>query len=340
MDPLTQGLLGAAAAQVVGRQNALRRSAVAGFLAGMAADLDVLISSEVDHLLKIEFHRHFTHALFFIPFGGLICALALWPFFRKHASFLKLFLWTTLGYATHGLLDACTSYGTSLYLPFSNTRVSWSMMSIVDPIFTPVLLLAVLGAYVTKRQRVIQLGVAFVFAYFAFGVVQRDEALSAQAALMRSRGHVLSAKQQPVVKPTIGNLLLWRSIYQVGDTYFVDAIRVSPFSGDSYYPGTSVKKLDVAKDLSWLTPNTTAANDLARFTHFSQGFVVQRTDDPMQIVDLRYAILPDSLEPLWVIALNPDDTNAHTPFLTFRRNLPEVRKRFWEQVRGIGATPF
>ncbi len=37
-------------------------------------DMDVLIRSASDPLLAIEYHRHFTHALAFIPVGGLIAA--------------------------------------------------------------------------------------------------------------------------------------------------------------------------------------------------------------------------------------------------------------------------
>ena len=46
------------------------------------------------------------------------------------------------GYATHGLLDACTSYGTVLFWPFSNERLTWNNISIVDPLLTiPALIL-------------------------------------------------------------------------------------------------------------------------------------------------------------------------------------------------------
>ena len=32
-----------------------------------------------DALLVLDYHRHFTHALAFVPFGALIAALLLWP---------------------------------------------------------------------------------------------------------------------------------------------------------------------------------------------------------------------------------------------------------------------
>ncbi len=38
----------------------------------------------------------------------------LWPLLRKRLVFKKIYGFALLGYATSGLLDACTSYGTQL----------------------------------------------------------------------------------------------------------------------------------------------------------------------------------------------------------------------------------
>ena len=74
MDPVTQGVLGASVGQAASRASDLRAAAVLAALSGMAPDLDVLIRSDVDPLLFLEYHRHFTHSLVFIPFGALLCA--------------------------------------------------------------------------------------------------------------------------------------------------------------------------------------------------------------------------------------------------------------------------
>ena len=117
MDPLTQGVLGATLPQasVSGRYAA--SAGLLGFLSGLAADLDVLIRSSTDPLLFLEYHRQFTHSLMFVPFGGLICAAVLHFVIgrRRGLSFRQTWLFCTLGYATHALLDACTTYGTMLF---------------------------------------------------------------------------------------------------------------------------------------------------------------------------------------------------------------------------------
>jgi len=70
MDPLSQGTIGASFSQSLSSKNLLTIGII-GFLAGMSPDLDVLIKSDQDPLLFLEFHRQFTHSLFFIPIGGL-----------------------------------------------------------------------------------------------------------------------------------------------------------------------------------------------------------------------------------------------------------------------------
>ena len=70
MDPVSQAAIGAAAAQSGGRAKTLRHALWIGALAGMAPDLDVFIRSSDDPLLALEFHRQFTHSVFFIPVGA------------------------------------------------------------------------------------------------------------------------------------------------------------------------------------------------------------------------------------------------------------------------------
>ena len=135
MDLLTQGLLGSVLALSAANKNESRSAALTGFAAAVVADADVLIGSSGDPLMNLEFHRHFTHSLVFIPAGALIAALLLWPLLRKRLEFRRIYLYALLGYATSGLLDACTSYGTHLLWPFNDERIAWSIIAIIDPAF-------------------------------------------------------------------------------------------------------------------------------------------------------------------------------------------------------------
>ena len=182
MDPISQGALGALVPQVVSRREKLRAFAVLGCLAGMAPDLDVFIDSSTDPLLFLEFHRQFTHALLFIPIGAALVALPLQPVVRRTLRPRETYLACLLGYATHGLLDACTSYGTQLLWPFSEHRVAWNNVSVVDSLFTLPLLGLVSLAAVRRRRAFAVAGLSWAVCYLALGAVQHQRARGGRRA--------------------------------------------------------------------------------------------------------------------------------------------------------------
>jgi inner membrane protein len=144
MDIITQAALGATLATAVAPSRQRRLAAGIGLVAGVLPDFDTLIQSGNDPLLVLDFHRHFTHALAFIPVGALLAALLLWPFLRRRLGFGRMYLYSFAGYGLAGLLDACTSYGTQLWLPFSDERVAWNLIAVFDPLFTLLLLISLL----------------------------------------------------------------------------------------------------------------------------------------------------------------------------------------------------
>ena len=211
MDIITQGVLGAAVAQVVAPKKDAPKWALIGAVAGLAPDIDVLIRSTSDPLLFLDYHRHFTHSLAFIPVGAAVVAAVLSAIFRKRFQFGEIYLPCLLGYATHGLLDACTSYGTYLYWPFSEARVAWNSISIVDPLFTGCLILGILQTIRKKQFRWIRCAVVCACFYLMFGFLQNQRAVEIQQTLAEERGHVIERGR---VKPSFGNNFLFRSYYQ------------------------------------------------------------------------------------------------------------------------------
>src|SRR5690606_18875204 len=113
-------------------------------------------------------------ALAFVPIGAFVCALAFHWSVRRRLTFRETYLFCLLGYGSHGLLDACTSYGTLLLWPFSGERIAWNVVAVVDPLFTlPVLALVVLTAR-SGRVRYAHAAVAWAVAYLALGYVQMN----------------------------------------------------------------------------------------------------------------------------------------------------------------------
>lgn len=303
MDPVSQGALGAAFAQSFADRRRLLAAGALGLMGGMAPDLDVLIRSSTDPLLFLEYHRQFSHALVFVPVGALICALVLHGFVRRRLRFRETWLFCGLGYATHGLLDACTSYGTQLLWPFSDARIAWNHVAVVDPLFTLPLLGLLVAGSVRGRRHWAWLALAWALVYIGAGAWQGQRAEAAARELARARGHT------PVtvaVKPSFGNLLVWKSLYVDGARYYVDAVRLA--TTVMVYPGDSLPVLDVARDLPWLDPASRQARDLERFRRFSAGYLALDPGSPVgapHVVDVRYSMVPNEIDALWGIRLDP-----------------------------------
>lgn len=312
MDPVTQGVLGASVPQAVSRKQNIAAASLCGALAGMAPDLDNLIRSSADPLLQLEYHRQFTHSLIFIPVGSLVCAVVFYFLFtrRWQLSFRLTYLFCLLGYATHGLLDACTSYGTQLLWPFSNERFAWNTISIIDPLFTlPLLALVILGLK-KRAPAYAQLALCWVIAYQALGIYQHQRVAAAGAQLAAQRGHTPIRLE---VKPSFGNLLLWKVIYEIDDGYYTDAVRAG--RSLTLYPGAFVAKLDMARDLPWLDKDSQQARDLERFRWFSKDYLALDPDNPLRVIDMRYSLVPNEATGMWSIWLDPDaDRHSYVVF--------------------------
>ncbi len=331
MDIVTQGLLGGTMALAGARRQEARLAVLIGFASGLLADADALIKSPDDPLLTIEFHRHFTHSLFFIPFGAAIAAIVLWPFLRKKIAPGRLYLYALLGYGTSGFLDSCTSYGTHWLWPLSDERIAWSIISIFDPLFSFILIFALIYGIKGAQPKAARVGLLLAGSYLAVGIFQHHQAEHAAHQLAQQRGHVIT---RHVVKPTVANLVLWRSVYESEGHFFVDAIRTSPFTRPRIYPGGQVAKFDAERDLPELETGSAVEHDISRFVHFSDDFVAKDPSRHDVLIDVRYSMLPTSLKPLWGIEMPLHSQHRHSRFVAYRELSATARNQFLTMLAG------
>ncbi|NVK19294.1 MAG: metal-dependent hydrolase [Methylocystaceae bacterium] len=333
MDPVTQGVVGAVLPQALQQKKKyFFWAGLLGWLGGMAPDLDSFIRSDHDPLLYLEYHRQFSHSIIFIPIGGFICAL----FFhilltrRKNIPFKLTFLFCTLGYATHGLLDAATSYGTMLFWPFSDQRIDWRIISIIDPLFTLPTLILVIFAAIKGSARFAQLGLAWMVVYLCLGALQNHRASITGFDLASSRGH---APESIHAKPSFGNLYLWKIIYEYEGRFYVDAVRAG--LTPDILVGQSITRLNIKKDLPWLDPDSQQAKDIERFRWFSKGYIAKDPTHDNRVIDLRYSFLPNQIKPLWFIELDPKaDASNHVKFISNERAGKVERDQFLKMILG------
>ncbi len=316
MDPFTQGIVGVTASQSISHKRHFLAASVIGLLAGLAPDLDIFIKSDDDPLMFLEFHRHFTHSLLFIPLGSLICALVFYNVFAKYfeLSFKRTYSYSFIGYATHGIIDSFTSYGTQLYWPFSNERVAWNTISVIDPLFTLPIAILVFFAFLYKNK-------IYTFAALSWIIIYQSVALFQQHRAENIMNEYAQRNYQNVeniiIKPSFGNIIVWKVIHTTKDKYYVDAVRLG--KDIKIFPGKSIDKLNIKNDLKWLDNESQQAKDLEKFKWFSNNYLGIDKNNRNIIYDIRFSSLPNEVEGLWGIKFDENKSyNQHVEYITNR----------------------
>jgi inner membrane protein len=331
MDPLTHALLGASAAQFAFGRRLPRRAWLVGAGAGLAPDLDFFIRNANDPLLNIELHRQFTHALAFIPIGGALTGLPWLLRRRARADWRPVLGAATLAYATHGLLDACTNYGTQLLWPFADLRVAWHLVTTIGPPITLLLLVGLLGTLLGGRRWPTALGLVGCLAYLCMAVGQQARGIAAQTLIADARGHAIVRAK---LFPTVGNPVVWRAVYETDGVLYTDRIRLG--STPSFKPGNSVPLSAEASLPAALLRNPRVVRDYRRFSRFSDGWVARAPTDPKVFGDARYSLSTERFEPIWGVRFHPD-RELPTEWVDFTRQNRVPLASLWREISGRDA---
>jgi len=224
MDPITHGLVGAAVGSLkgaAGDPQAAQTVFWATVLGAVMPDVDIVARATGGELGYLANHRGVTHS---IP-GILVlsaAAAALVGVLSPVPSWIELFAWILVGALSHVLLDILNSYGTKFLWPFSNRRLAWDILMIVD---LPILALTIIGLVSgwfnpAEKQKifwVILSGLAFYILLRAY-----------------IHGHVLGAAHRrfqglkPLkisVTPGLLGIGLWNFIVEAGDRFLVGEAR-------------------------------------------------------------------------------------------------------------------
>jgi inner membrane protein len=314
MDPITQGLLGAAVSQALFTRQLGRRAWWLGALGGMAPDLDIFIRSAGDPLLLLLYHRQFTHSLLFIPIGGLIIGgllLLIGKSLRRQWRWVLLAC--TAGFASHGILDAMTSYGTVLLWPFSHQRFAWDVISIIDPLYTGILVIGVvLSAYWCRRQPAV-FALILSTAYLGLGFYQHQRVMSLQTQLAARHGHV---PVQMRAIPQLASLTRWRTLYRSDNQFYVGTARV-PLSGKGRITSAMRLTAFAENDLpAYIKESSQLYRDFNVFQWFTNDSLSVAQWRPLILIDARYLMLQPP-QALWGIEfpLQADD-DEHVSWVT------------------------
>ena len=135
-----------------------------GAIGGTIPDLDVFLGDLLysNAIQAMAFHRGIMHSIFFSILASFFFGSIFKSIFSRvnqlnsvsKRQWIKLFFLSLL---THSLLDCFTAYGTQLFSPFSDYRVAFNTISVVDPIYTWLFLISLILLMFFNRQSNLEL---------------------------------------------------------------------------------------------------------------------------------------------------------------------------------------
>jgi len=179
VEPVTQGLLGAAIGQAGFAHSLGRRALGWGALVGMLPDLDVVAAPLHGGFGEMIYHRGTTHALWFGPVAGSLLGWCLWRWRDGVPGRLRAWIGLcVVVLVTHPLLDVFTPYGTQLLAPFSRARFAWNGVGIIDPFYSAILATSLAAglAWAPRARTAAVAGLILSTLYLGYGVLANTAA--------------------------------------------------------------------------------------------------------------------------------------------------------------------
>ncbi len=307
MDSITQAVLGAAIAEAGFRKQLGRRSLAFGALCGTFPDFDV-ISAAIDPWLDLVAHRGPTHSLVVLPFVSLGLGLLGTKLGRKGdwKTWTHLAFWALI---THPLLDVFTSFGTQLFAPLSFRRFALDAVSIVDPVYTVPMMVAVGLAlrqgdahWRVRTRRLTSLALGWSCVWLGVGMVNHSIARGHTEAVLEEAGF---EPEYLRVMPLLFNHFSFR--YAARDAHGRLAVGHASVTGNG------------ASKPVFVTPDSGPAVDVAlahpmaqRYAWFADDLLGIRTEarpngtTRVHLDDLRYGAMTQPSRSLWSARVDVD----------------------------------
>ena len=245
MDSITQAVLGGVVGEVVLGRKIGAKGMAWGLLFGTIPDLDMLLNPWLTEVERLRWHRGVSHSLVMMVVAALVFAKPLAWIHRKRGLSARRAAWFVFwAWSTHVLIDVFTNYGTQIFEPFSDHRVAWSNLFIIDLFFTlpmltwviyrvalglinfvKLLIWLALGQEESERPqsgeislRGAWIAISLSAFYVVFSLVMK---LSAWRQIEERMISEIPHGKLVAVTPTALNTILWRGLIETEDGYFI-----------------------------------------------------------------------------------------------------------------------
>ena len=222
----------------------------------------------------------------------------------SYRTWVWLFFWSIF---THPILDCFTSWGTQIWQPFSDLRVQWCTVSVVDPIATLPFMLFLLLASRFKRENKLRavwnwIGLAWFCGYLMIYTTWHKSIVT--HIFNRSFQAKNIAYHRLYTNPTIFNNIAWSGLAEGDSAYYFGLYGFN----DREPMVNTISTIPKNHQLLDHIPKDDRALHFLRW--FSDGYynVIPYNGDTLQVNDLRFGLLGDSLR----------GKNYVFPFLLFK----------------------
>ena len=317
MDSLTQLTLGMAVAHSVLRKSKPIHTLTVGAAIGTLPDLDVLISFG-DPVSNFVYHRGFSHSLLVLTVLAPLIAWVWHKFLLKSEeeespSYQRTVVATWLVLISHILIDAFTIYGTRIFWPSSSVPESWSIIFIIDPLYTLPLLAGVILAAKYSRRRWNDIGIALSSAYLLWCGLAKVIVNDTLDRHWKMAGY---SYEKSFSTPTPFNTILWRGVaYSKENSVYYETYVSLPALFVDYWKGKNRVKSDIFPiDISIVEQFKGQKDHLEHLEWFADGFLRYRQENGQFIVaDIRMGG-----EPQYVFEFNLGPLNQEGAFTPTR----------------------
>ncbi|MDO7172586.1 metal-dependent hydrolase [Mariniflexile sp. AS56] len=340
MDSLTQIVLGAACGEAVLGKKIGNKALLFGAIGGTIPDLDVYIgnliyNNSIDAML---FHRGFMHSILFSVLAAFILG---WIVFKWYNSgkrlgtttlnnWVLLFFWSLF---THPILDCFTPYGTQLFAPFSNYRVAFNNIAVVDPFYTlPFLVCMIVLMFFNrthlKRRFWLKLGIGMSSFYMLITVVNK---LYIDTIFKKSMAESQLKMNRFSTQASIFNTILWYGIAESETSYYV-----------SYYSLFDTKNrfvnfIELPKQRDLTPENSDAIKRLAWFSNHYYS-IYKIGENEYRYNDLRYPLLDErnpNTSVFSMLLFKENNQLNMKPFKAKRKDVSKAMAYIWKRLKGI-----
>lgn len=294
MDSLTQIVLGATCGEVALGKKIGNKAMLFGAIGGTIPDLDVILGNIFynNPIDQLAFHRGFMHSIVFAILGSVVIGYLFYYLYntgnRKETTTTKDWIWLFfLSIFTHPVLDSFTPYGTQLFLPFSDYRVAFNNISVVDPMYTlPFLFCLIVAMFFRRcnprRLKWVKAGIYISSAYLLLTIGNK---LYIDQVFKKTFTEAQVPYTRFSAQPTILNNILWYGIAETDQNYKV-----------AFYSlfDTSDKAetiLTLPKNHHFLNMNEPDLKTLAWFSNGYYNLIPLDSSKNFRYNDLRYPLL-------------------------------------------------